>query len=54
LYLTSWTDAANLGIDALTHGIPVSPFLLSKESQQKFLEAGDHLSVTSSGSIYLT
>jgi hypothetical protein len=51
LYLTSWTDAANLGIDALTHGIPVSPFLLSKESQQKFLEAGDHLSVTSSGSI---
>jgi imidazolonepropionase-like amidohydrolase len=41
LYLTSWTDAANLGIDALTHG-PVSPFLLSKESQQKFLEAGDN------------
>jgi imidazolonepropionase-like amidohydrolase len=52
LYLTSWTDAANLGvgdnktavnhIDALTHGIPVSPFLLSKESKQKFLESGDH------------
>jgi imidazolonepropionase-like amidohydrolase len=42
LYLTSWTDAANLGIDALTHGVPVSPFLLSKENQQKFLEAGDH------------
>jgi imidazolonepropionase-like amidohydrolase len=52
LYLTSWTDAANLGIgdnktavnhiDALTHGVPVSPFLLSKEDQQKFLEAGDH------------
>lgn len=50
LYLTSWTDAANLGvgdyktavngIDALTHGVPVSPFLLSKENQQKFLEAG--------------
>jgi imidazolonepropionase-like amidohydrolase len=42
LYLTSWTDAANLGIDALTHGIPVSPFLLSEANQQKFLEAGDH------------
>jgi len=42
LYLTSWTDAADLGIDALTHGVPVSPFLLSKENQQKFLEAGDH------------
>jgi imidazolonepropionase-like amidohydrolase len=52
LYLTSWTYAANLGIgdnktavnhiDALTHGVPVSPFLLSKEDQQKFLEAGDH------------
>ena len=42
LYLTSWTDAANLGIDALTHGVPVSPFLLSKESKQKFLESGDH------------
>lgn len=42
LYLTSWTDAANIGIDALTHGVPVSPFLLSKANQQKFLEAGDH------------
>jgi imidazolonepropionase-like amidohydrolase len=52
LYLTSWTDAANLGvgdnktavnhIDFLTHGVPVSPSLLSKENQQKFLEAGDH------------
>jgi imidazolonepropionase-like amidohydrolase len=41
LYLTSWTDAANLGIDALTHGIPVSPFLLSEANQQKFLEVGD-------------
>jgi imidazolonepropionase-like amidohydrolase len=50
LYMTSWTDAAALGIgdnktavnhiDALTHGVPVSPFLLSKENQQKFLEAG--------------
>jgi imidazolonepropionase-like amidohydrolase len=42
LYLTSWTYAANLGIDALTHGVPVSPFLLSEDNQQKFLEAGDH------------
>lgn len=52
LYLTSWTDAANLGvgdnktpvnhIDFLTHGVPVSPSLLSKENRQKFLEAGDH------------
>ena len=23
LYLTSWTDAANLGIDFLTHGVPI-------------------------------
>ena len=42
LYLTNWTQAANLGIDALTHGVPVSPFLLSKENQQKFLEAGNN------------
>jgi imidazolonepropionase-like amidohydrolase len=52
LYLTSWPDAANLGvgdnktavnhIDALTHGVPVSPSLLSKENRQKFLESGDH------------
>src|SRR5918996_1477659 len=42
LYMTSWTDAANLGIDALTHGVPVSPFLLSEPNQQKFLEGGDH------------
>jgi imidazolonepropionase-like amidohydrolase len=36
LYLTSWTDAANLGIDFLTHGVPVSPFLLSEEKQRIF------------------
>jgi imidazolonepropionase-like amidohydrolase len=42
LYMTSWTDAADLGIDALTHGVPVSPFLLSEANQQKFLEARDH------------
>jgi imidazolonepropionase-like amidohydrolase len=41
LYLTNWTQAANLGIDALTHGVPVSPFLLSKENQQKFFKAGN-------------
>ncbi len=40
LYLTSWTDAANLGIDALTHGVPVNPFLLSKDTQEIFIENG--------------
>ena len=42
LYMTGWTDAANLGIDALTHGVPVSPFLLSEADRQEFLEFGDH------------
>src|SRR5918997_511336 len=42
LYMTSWTDAANLGIDALTHGVPVSPFLLSEADRQEFLEFSDH------------
>jgi imidazolonepropionase-like amidohydrolase len=42
LYMTSWTDAANLGIDALTHGVPVSPFLLSEVDRQEFLAFGDH------------
>ena len=42
LYMTSWTDAANLGIDTLTHGVPVSPFLLSEADQRKFLESGYH------------
>jgi imidazolonepropionase-like amidohydrolase len=36
LYLTSWTDAANLGIDFLTHGVPVSPFLLPEDKQRVF------------------
>ena len=40
LYLTSWTDAANLGIDALTHGVPVNPFLLSKDTRELFIENG--------------
>src|SRR5215210_5661604 len=48
LYMTSWTDAANLGIDALTHGVPVNPFLLSAgDKREQFLENGggpfDHL-----------
>src|SRR5919106_6158861 len=39
LYMTSWTDAANLGIDALAHGVPVSPFLLpSGDRREQFLE----------------
>ena len=41
LYLTSWTDAANLGIDALTHGVPLSPFLLTEDKQRIFYEGGD-------------
>jgi len=40
LYLTSWTDATNLGIDALTHGVPVSPYLLPKDKQRIFIENG--------------
>jgi imidazolonepropionase-like amidohydrolase len=40
LYLTSWTDAANLGIDALTHGVPVNPFILSKDTREIFIENG--------------
>jgi imidazolonepropionase-like amidohydrolase len=36
LYLTSWNDAANLGIDFLTHGVPVSPFLLPEDKQKIF------------------
>src|SRR5918996_2892434 len=40
LYLTSWTDAADLGIDFLTHGVPVSPFLLSENEQRIFNRTG--------------
>jgi imidazolonepropionase-like amidohydrolase len=47
LYLTSWTEAADLGIDFLTHGVPVSPFLLSEGKQRIFNLTGggpfDHL-----------
>ena len=38
--MTSWTEAANLGIDALTHGVPVSPYLLPKDKQRVFIENG--------------
>jgi imidazolonepropionase-like amidohydrolase len=40
LYLTSWTDASNLGIDFLTHGVPVSPFLLPEDKQIIFNRTG--------------
>ncbi|MFL6489644.1 MAG: amidohydrolase family protein, partial [Nitrososphaera sp.] len=41
LYMTSWTDAANLGIDALTHGAPVNPLLLPPgDKREQFLENG--------------
>src|SRR5918998_490852 len=41
LYMTSWTDAANLGIDALAHGVPVNPSLLpSADNREQFLENG--------------
>src|ERR671915_1544250 len=41
LYMTSWTDAANIGIDALTHGVPVNPSLLpSGDNREQFLENG--------------
>jgi imidazolonepropionase-like amidohydrolase len=39
--MTSWTDAAKFGIDALTHGVPVDPFLLSADdNREKFYENG--------------
>jgi imidazolonepropionase-like amidohydrolase len=39
LYMTTWTDAANLGIDALAHGVPVNPFLLpSGDKREQFFE----------------
>jgi imidazolonepropionase-like amidohydrolase len=40
LHLTSWTEAAKLGIDFLTHGVPVSPSLLSEEKRRIFDQAG--------------
>jgi imidazolonepropionase-like amidohydrolase len=40
LYLTSWTEAANLGIDFLTHGAPVSPSLLPENELRIFSSNG--------------
>jgi imidazolonepropionase-like amidohydrolase len=36
LFATSWSDAAMLGIDALTHGIPENPSLLTIDKRQEF------------------
>ena len=36
LFVTSWTEAAILGINALTHGVPESPSLLSTDKRQTF------------------
>ena len=41
LYFTSWTDAANSNIDFLTHGVPVSPYLLSDKNREIFEKYGD-------------
>lgn len=41
LYYTSWTDAANYKIDFLTHGVPVSPYLLSAQKKDIFVKYGD-------------
>ena len=41
LYLTSWTYAANSDIDFLTHGAPVSPYLLSDKNREIFEKYGD-------------
>ncbi len=38
LFATSWTEAAILGIDALTHGVPESLALLPSNKHQKFLD----------------
>ena len=40
LYLTSWTDAANMDIDFLTHGVPVNPHLLSASDREIFERNG--------------
>ena len=36
LFATSWSDAAMLGIDALTHGIPENPSLLTIDKRQEY------------------
>jgi imidazolonepropionase-like amidohydrolase len=38
LFATSWTEAANLGIDSLTHGVPENPSLLSSDNRETFLK----------------
>ena len=42
LYLTSWTDAANMNIDFLTHGVPVNPYLLSPDNRKIFERNGNN------------
>ena len=41
LFLTSWTEAANDKIDFLTHGVPVSPYLLSSQIRETFMKYGE-------------
>ena len=36
LFLTSWTDAANAGIDGIVHIVPGSPLLLPPDRRQEF------------------
>jgi imidazolonepropionase-like amidohydrolase len=40
LFLTSWTDAARFNIDALTHALPESPYLLPADKREMFLKVG--------------
>jgi imidazolonepropionase-like amidohydrolase len=42
LYLTTWTNAANLGINAISHGLPVSPFSLPEDKQKIFNETAGY------------
>lgn len=41
LFSTNWKDAAIYNIDFLTHGVPVSPSLLSSQDRERFIEHGD-------------
>jgi imidazolonepropionase-like amidohydrolase len=38
--LTSWTDAAQFSIDALTHALPESPYLVPSDKREMFLKVG--------------
>jgi imidazolonepropionase-like amidohydrolase len=40
LFLTSWTDAAQFGIDALTHALPESPYLVPADKREMFIKVG--------------